>query len=75
MATSSTGAPTFTARTMTKGELALAYGLKKPAQLKRWCIEAGITLPDRVHYLCPALVATVIEKLGAPTILMTAARM
>lgn len=74
-ATSSTGTPTFTVRTMSKGELAACYGLKRPQMLLQWCQRVGITLPPRVHLLDPGTVALIVEKLGAPTITISAARM
>ena len=73
--TSSTGAPTFTARTMTKGELAASYGLKKTEQLIEWCKSVGIELPKRKHLLTPATVALIVERIGAPTITISASRM
>jgi len=75
MATSSTGAPSFTACTMSKGQLAAAYGLKTTRRLHAWCSRVGIDLPPKIHILDPKLVADVVEKLGTPFITISATRM
>ena len=75
LVTTTTAAPTFTATTMSKGQLAGHYGLKNTRTLLKWCQRVGITLPPKVHLLDPGTVALVIERLGAPAITLSAARL